>query len=42
MIAIVGLSHRTAAVNVRERYAIPEDAQESIAKTLLDGGSVDG
>ena len=42
MIVIVGLSHRTAPIEVRERYALAEDAQEALAKSVMDGGRADG
>ena len=42
MIAVVGLSHRTASIEVRERYALAEEAQESLARTLVSNGLAEG
>ncbi len=35
MIAVVGLSHRTAPIEVRERFALAEEAQESVLRSVL-------
>ncbi len=42
MIAVLGLSHRTAPIEVRERYALAEEAQESLARTLVANGLAEG
>ena len=34
-IAVVGLSHRTAPVEIRERLSIPEQSMETVSYTHL-------
>jgi glutamyl-tRNA reductase len=35
VIAVVGLSHRTAPIEVRERFALAEEAQEAVLRSVL-------
>jgi glutamyl-tRNA reductase len=42
VIAVVGLSHRTAPIEVRERFALTEDAQESFVRSVLEHGAFEG
>jgi glutamyl-tRNA reductase len=38
-IVVIGLSHRTAPVNVRERFAFPEDRVPKVLRQLCDSGT---
>lgn len=40
-VAVVGLSHKTAPVEVRERFAIPADAADSVVAELASGPGID-
>jgi glutamyl-tRNA reductase len=37
---VVGLSHRTASIEIRERVALDEDAAEALLRHLIEGGSI--
>lgn len=38
---LVGLSHKTAPVEVRERFAVPEDQSGNVARKLLDAPTIE-
>ena len=40
MIVVVGLSHRTAPIEVRERLALPAEVLPELLKGLVDGGPI--
>jgi glutamyl-tRNA reductase len=42
VIAIVGLSHRTAPIEVRERFALTEEAQEVIVRAVAGESAFEG
>jgi glutamyl-tRNA reductase len=42
VIAVVGLSHRTAPIEVRERFALAEEAQEAVLRSVLSQPGFEG
>jgi glutamyl-tRNA reductase len=42
MIGIIGLSHKSAPLEIRERYAFPGDDIVTLSKSILLGSEVDG